>query len=225
MSASFARILVLTWNLFHGRAQPAAGRPLLAEFCAALAGWSWDVALLQEVPPWWPVPLGLATGADARAELTSRNSWPAARRAIAARKPDLLKANGGGCNAILVRGLPIGLHRSRRLTLRPERRLMHGVALGGAGWAVNLHASTGPPERRRADLLLAGATALEWAAGSPLVFGGDLNSTQPALPGLRHVGGNHVDHVFTEGRPAVRQPELLDAGPLSDHRPLRVLIR
>ena len=99
---------------------------------------------------------------------------------------------------------------------------MHGVALGDAGWAVNLHASTGPPERRRADLLLAGATALEWAAGAPLVFGGDLNSTRPALPGLRHVAGNHVDHVFTEGRPAVEEPELLDAGTLSDHRPLRV---
>ena len=24
------------------------------EFTAALDGWDWDVALLQEVPPWWP---------------------------------------------------------------------------------------------------------------------------------------------------------------------------
>ena len=37
------------------------------------------------------------------------------------------------------------------------------------------------------DLLLGGATALDWAAGDPLVFGGDLNSIQPAIPGLRHV--------------------------------------
>jgi endonuclease/exonuclease/phosphatase family metal-dependent hydrolase len=221
---SFARILVLTWNLFHGRAQPAAGRPLLAEFRAALAGWTWDVALLQEVPPWWPGKLGAAAAASARVALTSRNSCLPLRRAIASRNPDLLAANGGGSNAILVRGHAIGEHRVHALTRRPERRVMHGVALPGAGWMVNLHASTHPPERRRADLLLAAATALEWAAGAPLVFGGDLNSTRPAMPGLRHVAGHLVDHVFTDGRPAAGEPELLDAGTLSDHRPLRVAI-
>jgi endonuclease/exonuclease/phosphatase family metal-dependent hydrolase len=101
---------------------------------------------------------------------------------------------------------------------------MHGVALEDAGWVVNLHASTHPPEQRRADLLGAAATALEWAAGGPLIFGGDLNSTQPAMPGLRHVAGNHVDHFFTEGRPAASDPEVLHAGPLSDHQPLRVAV-
>ncbi len=45
---------MLTWNLFHGRCVPAAGHPLKREFAAALAGWDWDVALLQEVPSWWP---------------------------------------------------------------------------------------------------------------------------------------------------------------------------
>jgi endonuclease/exonuclease/phosphatase family metal-dependent hydrolase len=201
---------------------PAAGRPLAAEFAAAIAGWEWDVALLQEVPPWWPEPLAAAAGAVARSALTSRNSFLWLRRAIASRNPDLLAANGGGCNAILVRGTAIGEHRERELTKRPERRVMHGVSLGAAGWVVNLHGSTHPPEQRRADLMTAAATALEWAAGAPLVFGGDLNSTQPAMPGLRHVAGNHVDHVFTEGRPALRESEVLDAGSLSDHRPLRV---
>jgi endonuclease/exonuclease/phosphatase family metal-dependent hydrolase len=221
---SFACILVLSWNLFHGRAQPAAGRPLAAEFSDALAGWSWDVALLQEVPPWWPPRLGAATGANARMALTSRNSCLCVRRAIASRNPDLVTANGGGCNAILVRGGAIGEHRTRELTRRPERRVMHGIALTGAGWVVNLHASMLPPERRRADLLAAAATALEWAAHAPLVFGGDLNSTRPAMPGLRHVAGHHVDHVFTEGRAALAEPEVLDAGALSDHSPLRVAL-
>ena len=223
--AGAALILVLTWNLFHGRAQPAAGRPLAAEFAAALAGWSWDVALLQEVPPWWPARLGEASGASARMTLTSRNWLLPARRAIAARNPDLMAANGGGCNAILVRGGAIVQHRTHELTQRPERRAMHGVELGGGvGWVVNLHCSLHPPEQRRADLLGAAATAREWAGGAPLVFGGDLNSTRPAMPGLRHVAGHHVDHVFTEGRPALGEPEVLDAGPLSDHRPVRVRV-
>jgi endonuclease/exonuclease/phosphatase family metal-dependent hydrolase len=196
----------------------------LVEFCRALAGWSWDVALLQEVPPWWPSRLGAATGASARMALTSRNALIPLRRAIAARNPDLLAAAGGGCNAMLVRGGLIGPHRVLELTRTPERRVMHGIALWDAGWIVNLHASTHPPEQRRADLLLAAATALEWAGGGPLVFGGDLNSTQPAMPGLRHIAGHHVDHVFTEGRPAASEPEVLDAGSLSDHKPLRVAV-
>src|SRR5947208_2826130 len=45
---------LLTWNLFHGRAVPPAGRELLREFTAALDSCEWDAALLQEVPPWWP---------------------------------------------------------------------------------------------------------------------------------------------------------------------------
>ena len=179
---------------------------------------------MQEVPPWWPEPLAAATGASVRKTLTSRNSLLPLRRAIAARKPDLLRANGGGSNAILVRGGAIAEHRTRELTKRPERRVMHGVALDGAGWVVNLHASTHPPEQRDADVETAAATAIEWAGGAPLVFGGDLNARNPAFPGLRHVAGHHVDHVFTEGRAAVGEAELLDAAPLSDHAPLRVRV-
>ena len=66
-------MLVLTWNLFHGRSVPDTPRDRLADFAAALAAWEWDVALLQEVPPWWPPALGRACGASARTALTSRN--------------------------------------------------------------------------------------------------------------------------------------------------------
>src|SRR6185369_6435905 len=51
-------VRVLTWNLFHGRSVPPSGRSLTSAFAAALAGWEWDVALLQEVPPWFPPLLG-----------------------------------------------------------------------------------------------------------------------------------------------------------------------
>src|SRR3954468_12486521 len=131
----------LTWNLYHGRSPVPAGRPLLGEFAAALAGWEWDVALLQEVPPWWPPALAQAAGAEQRLVLTSRNFLLPLRRAIASRAPDLLKANGGGCNAILVRGAILD-HRTQRLTWRPERRWAHGVRLAGGQWVVDGHAST-----------------------------------------------------------------------------------
>src|SRR3954447_20338580 len=116
-------MLVLTWNLFHGRAVPGAGRDLQGDFARAIAGWPWDVALLQEVPPWWPPGLAQAAGAEHRLPppprrrlrppglaLTSRNGLLPLRRAIARRAPDLIKSNGGGSNAILARA-PIHEHR------------------------------------------------------------------------------------------------------------------
>jgi endonuclease/exonuclease/phosphatase family metal-dependent hydrolase len=206
----------LTWNLYHGRSLPPARRSLLNEFAAALAGWSWDVALLQEVPPWWPPWLARAAAANARWVLTSRNFGLAARRAVSARNPDVLKANGGGSNAILVRGA-VTAHRAVRLTWWPERRWAHGVRLADGTWVVNLHASTGRFARRDTLRALAGP----W--GSPLLFGGDVNLRSPSLPGVRHVGGNHVDHFFTDGRPA-RSVEVLERGRLSDHPPVRLTL-
>jgi endonuclease/exonuclease/phosphatase family metal-dependent hydrolase len=220
---------VLTWNLYHGRAVPSAGRPLLREFAEALAGWAWDVALLQEVPPWWPPRLAAACGAQERTVLTSRNWLLPLRRAIASRSPDLLKANGGGSNAILVRG-DVRAHRARRLTWWPERRWAHGVALADGRWVVNLHATRQPLPKQRprtwADCRAAAEAARQWAAGAPLVLGGDLNLPgRPALPGLRHVAGNHVDHVLVAGLEPAGSGEVLDRGTLSDHAPVAVDLR
>jgi endonuclease/exonuclease/phosphatase family metal-dependent hydrolase len=215
-------VRVLTWNLFHGRAVPAAGRPLLREFAAALAGWEWDVALLQEVPPWWPPALAAAAGAQHRSVLTSRNQLLALRRAMAVRAPDLIKSGGGGANAILVRG-EIRDHRAQRLRRLPEGRWCHGVRLD-AGWVVNVHAHNRPPARAWDDDVHALVAAREWAGRAPLVLGGDLNLRHPQLPGLLHVAGNHVDHVFTDGRPAAGKAQVLDRGTLSDHPPVAVTL-
>ncbi|MGZ8634907.1 MAG: endonuclease/exonuclease/phosphatase family protein [Solirubrobacteraceae bacterium] len=216
---------ILTWNLYHGRAKPPAGRPLLQEFAHTLAGWEWDVALLQEVPPWWPPKLALAAGAQHRSALTSRNSLLCLRRAIASRRPDLIKSGGGGANAILVRGRPILAHARVRLSWWPERRVAHGVALADGTWVVNLHANTHPHERTLADCRRALERARAWSAGAPLVFGGDLNQRRPEpLPGLVHVAGHWVDHIYTDGLGPAGKRQVLDAGALSDHKPLMVKV-
>ena len=215
---------VLTWNLFHGRSRPSSGRSLQREFAEALAGWEWDVALLQEVPPWFPEPLAAAAGADQRNQLTSRNQLLALTRAISVRNPDLLKSWGGGCNAILVRAASILDHRAQRLRRFPEARWVHGVRLAD-GWVVNVHSHNLPERLALADTKKAIAAAREWAGGEPLIFGGDVNLKKPpAFPGLVHVAGNHVDHLFTDGRAAAGKAEVIKRGVLSDHPPVAVTL-
>lgn len=241
---------VLTWNLFHGRSIPETPRSLLSEYRAALAAWEWDVALLQEVPPWWPPELARAAGADhARTALTSRNQALSLRRLIADRRPDLIKSGGGGANAILLRrdaGV-LTAHRRHTLTWRPERRVAHAVALrgGAAGaltgdedvplWLGNLHASEADPlPRAWAD----GARAVAWlasvAGGAPAVLGGDFNDRAPEHPGLRAVASRSVDHVLVPaGIDAVGKAHTLKRARriddatrrLSDHPPLVVVLR
>ncbi len=212
---------VLTWNLFHGRSRPPAGRSLLSEFGAALDGWAWDVALLQEVPPWWPPLLARACGAEPASALTSRNWLLPLRRAISSRDPDILKANGGGANAILVRGA-IRARARIRLTVLPERRVAHGVRLADGSWIVNFHATTDPKTRTRADAAKAREAALRWAAGAPVLLGGDFNLTHPDVPGFTRVASHRVDHLFARGHAPAGPVLTPDAGPLSDHRPLAV---
>ncbi len=213
------RVRVLTWNLKHGRSVPGSGRDLFAEFCSALRGWDWQVALLQEVPPWWPPMLADGVGAAERHVLTSRNSLLSLRRTIATRWPDAIKSNGGGCNAILVRSGSITWHRSRRVSVLPERRWVHAVGLGGI-CVANLHVGASAGQAR-----LAAATAAHWAGRSEVILGGDFNLPLLSLDGFRWAGGYGVDHVYVRGmgRP-VSETRVLDGGHLSDHAPVLVTV-
>jgi len=205
----------------HGRSVPGSGRELLDEFASLIASWEWDVALLQEVPPWWPAPLAAASGADQRLVLTSRNALGALRRAIAVRRPDLIKSNGGGCNAILVRGVGIEEHRVLRLAWAPERRWLQAVRLADGVWVGNVHTGSYAWQGRRA------ASALRaWAVGAPMVLGGDFNVVDLSLDGFVLAGAQGVDQVFAGGdlEPGARPAEVLERGSLSDHAPVLVTV-
>jgi endonuclease/exonuclease/phosphatase family metal-dependent hydrolase len=227
-------VVILSWNLFHGRAVPPADRSLYEQFAAKLAQWRWDVALLQEVPPWWPERLAAELSCEQRRALTSRNALPALRRAVAERRPELLKSNGGGCNAILA-DAPIAEHEAILLRRVPERRVAQLACLGDGTQIVNFHASTRPARAER-ELERLWAIALEEDRERPLVLGGDLNLRAPRAPRdageIEHVAGSGVDHLFARGlrrRDAGGLPgpgrEVLLAGRrrlLSDHEPLLV---
>jgi endonuclease/exonuclease/phosphatase (EEP) superfamily protein YafD len=154
---------------------------------------------------------------------TSRNLLLPLRRAIAERRPDLLGSWGGGANAILVRGQAIREHRARELRLWPERRVLHGVRLEDGTWVSNVHAQAHAEALARADLAVAATETLRWAAGAPLVLGGDLNLRgTPAPASFEHVAGHSVDHVLARGLRATGRARTLDRGTLSDHAPLVV---
>ena len=219
------RLRVLTWNLMHGRSVPGSGNDLFDQFCAAVGSWEWDVALLQEVPPWWPRRLAQRLACEQVSVRTSRNSLLPLRRFVAVRRPDLIKSNGGGANAILARVDRIVEHRSVRLCRLPERRWAHGVQLAYGMWLVNLHASAHDTEHARRDVAIAAREARTWARGLPLVLGGDFNLGTPEAPGLRSVADRDVDHILI-GEPlrVIGQAQTLDRGTLSDHLPLAVTL-
>jgi endonuclease/exonuclease/phosphatase family metal-dependent hydrolase len=208
----------LTWNLFHGRAQPPAGRPLLDQFAALLAREEWDVALLQEAPPRWHGRLG-ADGAIVR---TSRNFGSAIRGFVAERKPDLIKSNEGGSNQTLVRP-PWRIAEARELTLArlPERRKLLWTRLeheSGASLAVaNLHASANRPAAAARELI----HAADWCKRDErLIFGGDLN-LRPAEDEATYVelerrfgltpftAPDAIDHLLCRGLEVVEPPHRL----------------
>jgi endonuclease/exonuclease/phosphatase family metal-dependent hydrolase len=222
-------VRALTWNLFHGRDLPVDvdyRRSLRAEFAALLAGFDWDVALLQEAPPRWFQQLGFSAGAQGRLLRTSRNELGGVRGALADRWPDLIKSGEGGSNQVLVRP-PWSVAEERHVTLArwPERRRVQWLRLahqsGAALCVANLHASSHRPARAAQEVQHAAEAALEWSAGRPLILGGDFNvrpAEQPWLyERLRQEGFSQptgeplIDHLLARGARVIEPPRQLSA--------------
>lgn len=261
---------VLSWNLYHGRDFPPdpalfswrsrlfrlternathaqVNRPLLPEFALLLDRWDWSVALLQEAPPRWFEPLARRTRSHGALGLTSRNLVPALQWRLADLNPDLLASSDGGSNQILVRH-PGSIVETRRMRLaeRPERRRMLWTRVElpeGRLCVANLHASAGLPAAAALEVERAAETALEWAAGAPLVLGGDFNlrprRTPEAFVALRErlglgdpTGPGAIDHLLVRGLEVLEAPRRLEAAErelrepdgrritLSDHAPV-----
>ena len=271
--ASHSPILLraLSWNLFHGRDHPPdarldtlrsrllrrtergpthaqVNRPLLDEFAGLLDGWNWQVALLQEAPPRWLVPLARRCRANGASALTSRNTLAFARTTLAQLNPDLIASNEGGSNMLLVRA-PGRIAEVERITLasRPERRRMLLARLelgGGRRVAVACVHLSVPNTGQGQDEAVRGAErAIEFAGADPLVFGGDLNLRPAREPrafaelsdrlGLTPpTAPQAIDHLLARGLAVVAPPRALPATArevsepdglrvrLSDHAPV-----
>jgi endonuclease/exonuclease/phosphatase family metal-dependent hydrolase len=236
----------IAWNLFHGRDFPPdprlrswrsrllridernethvqVNRDLAAEFATLLATTAWDVALLQECPPRFAVPLAQACAAEGHRVLTSRNSLGSLRALLARQNPDLMASAEGGSNLTLVRapGRLGGIAERRELAIHegePERRAMAFTRTAAGLCVANLHATNDLPRLAAEDVLAAARAAAEWADGAPLLFGGDLNLRPAQDPGaferLREdfglegpVAPEAIDHLLSRGLEVVEPPE------------------
>jgi endonuclease/exonuclease/phosphatase family metal-dependent hydrolase len=268
-------LTALSWNLFHGRDHPPdpalrtwrsrllrfdehnethvqVNRDLTEEFATMLAGWEWDVALLQECPPRFAEPLARACGAEWHRALTSRNSMGTLRTLLARQNPDLIASGEGGSNLILVRvpGKLGGIAERRQIAIHegePERRAMAFARTASGLCVANLHATAHWPQLAAEDVVRAARTALKWAGGAPLVFGGDFNlrpGKQPRIfERLREefelappTAPDAIDHVLCRGLEVLEPPERWPAERrelkiegralrLSDHAPVQARFR
>ena len=198
-------LLVRTWNVFHGNAQPPERRTFLEQMVRLAVADDPDVLLLQELPVWALRRLRRWSGMQSFGAVASRPKLGSAELggAMTGLHRGLLRsAFTGQANAILlgprVRPLradsiylnPLGFRRewARRLGLdlparlrwARERRVCQALRVDADGRTLvvaNLHVSSVPEiEIRDAELHRAAAFVHRFAdAGEPIVMGGDLN--------------------------------------------------
>jgi endonuclease/exonuclease/phosphatase family metal-dependent hydrolase len=237
------RLLVRSWNVYHGRTHPQSERLYLGEMIRLVSADAPDVVALQEVPIWAVGRLERWSGMRTAWAMTMpARLGPLARRLTDIDPVRLRSSLTGQANALLVN--PHFEHgRHRRLVLNPrlrrtdwlfrreQRRVCHSLEVRANGeWIVlaNLHASNDP------DLsLVTGeiARAVAFLDGSgPCVLCGDFNVPRHAVPGFSEpIEG--VDQILVRGLELERGPEpwleerrSVATGVLSDHAPVEAVV-
>jgi endonuclease/exonuclease/phosphatase family metal-dependent hydrolase len=198
-------LLVRTWNVFHGNAEPPERRTFLEQMVRLATADEPDVLLLQEVPVWALRRLARWSGMQAFGAVASRPKLGSAELggAVTAFHRGLFRsAFTGQANAILLgrRVEPLGsdsiylnplrfrrawarrlrLDLPARLRWARERRVCQAVRVAAEGRSLvvaNLHVSSVPEIRiRDAELQRAAAFVDRFAEDAePVVLGGDLN--------------------------------------------------
>lgn len=233
------RLLVRTWNVFHGNASPPQRRAFLDEMVRLAARDRPDVLCLQELPLWALSRLEGWSGMTAVADVTRRAPLGVrVGRLITALNHGLFRsALTGQANAILVsRSLELHVRSSTRLSGSREPRRCQVLRVVDAGRAVvvaNTHLDSGSAD---AQLVQAVGFVDDFAAADePAVLAGDFNITyeQPdtlrTLPGAGSLSGatpTGIDHILARGllgppgEPWSVVRRTVDGRILSDHAPI-----
>jgi endonuclease/exonuclease/phosphatase family metal-dependent hydrolase len=200
------RLLVRTWNVFHGNANPPERHAFLEEMVRLASADEPDVLCLQELPVWSLSRLEHWSGMAAVSDVAARPLLPPelGREVTDLHHGLLRSAFTGQANAILL-GARVRLRDHRAVTLNPwsfrrrearrrglglvsrlmwarERRVCQVVRVEEGGKTLvggNLHATTGADKRLADAELLRAATFVDGfaAPGEAIVLAGDFNLT------------------------------------------------
>jgi endonuclease/exonuclease/phosphatase family metal-dependent hydrolase len=224
------RVLIRSWNLFHGRTAPPGRHVHLQEMVELASRDAPDVLCLQELPLWALSRLEEWSGMTSLPAVAKRTPVPRWLGGMLQRRDPMRFRSGitGQANAILLapRLAPLG-HRTVRIS-EPgrERRVCHAVRLDGLVIG-NVHASNEfkRPEVPRAELKRAHELVESMAAsGDARVLAGDFNLRDPDLPGpnIDHIVVAGTDHGALDVWPEERR--LHNGAVLSDHAPVEMRI-
>lgn len=201
------RLLIRTWNVFHGNADPPRRAGYLRRMVELVTADAPDVVCLQEVPVWALPVIDNWSGMRRFEAVTRAPLWPGPLSTWVTRIHQGFFRSGlaGQANAILVAPAhaTTDLGHERISEGTRERRVVHAVRIAGdPGVTVgNLHASNdfARPDVPRAEAARA-ATYVGRSAvsGDVLVLAGDFNVGDPRLEGFGP-GTGGIDHVLVRG--------------------------
>lgn len=230
------RLLVRSWNLFHGNADPPRRRGYLRAMVELATADDPDVLCLQELPVWALRRLEPWCGmqvfpAVTRPPLASR---PVSRWVTRSHHGLFRSGLTGQANATLVERshAAVGLGSERISEPGREQRLVSCVRVAGL-LIANLHATNDfrDPAVTRAEASRAAAFAEGLARpDEPVVLAGDFNVTNPGLGAYSRPGAG-IDHVLVRGAeasplevwPVARRMQ--NGVVLSDHPPVELRVR
>lgn len=231
------RLLIRSWNVFHGNADPPRRTGYLRRMVELASEDVPDVLCLQEVPVWALRRIDDWSGMQSFGAVTRAPLWlgPVSTWVTRAHQGLFRSGLAGQANVILV-GRTHGasdLGSERVSDDGRERRLVQVVRLDDAGLVVgNVHASNefGDPSVPRMELERARAFAEGHARpGEPIALAGDFNLRAPRLDGYSPPGEG-IDHVLVRGAragavtawPPARRT--VNGIVLSDHAPVECFL-
>src|SRR5437763_776037 len=133
------RVLVRTWNLFHGNSHPPQRRAFLREMVELVTRDAPDVVCLQELPVWALAHLEAWSGMQ-RASAVARRRRPLGRRLTELHHGLLRSALTGEADAILVASrFRLSDERQAVVSTQGLRRIVHGVRIDGGVYVANVH--------------------------------------------------------------------------------------
>ena len=213
-------MVLRTWNLFHGNADPPERRAFLRQMIELVTSDDPDVVCLQELPVWALRHLEEWSGMHATGAVARRPLLPFGARAVTALNHGLLRsAVTGEADAILTSSpaRPLGTHVVGESKLR---RIAHAVEVEGVT-VVNFHIDG---RREQFDRVIA-------LAAERSIVAGDSNIVAPTAQGFSSPLAGSIDQILVRRLPLRSGPaawpverRTVEGRVLSDHAPVEAVI-